>query len=98
MQDRFAARCVGAGFNRRAAKRSSILLPAGVVFPFRVPFELRLVEVNLPQVAGAVSLSLVIKMWRRRITALPSSRHRFGMDRRTELHDGDKTVAGGSIN
>ena len=45
-----------------------------MVFPFGVPLELGRVEVDFPQVAGAVPLGLIVEVLRFRVAALAARR------------------------
>jgi hypothetical protein len=69
-----------------------------MVLALSVSFELRAIEIHVSQVAGAVSLRLIVEMPRRRISALSAGGHGFGLHSPTELDDGHKAVTAGAVN
>ncbi len=75
--------------------------PAGlfarVICSGSVPFQLRGIKVNIPQVAGAISCCLIIEMFGCRIAAFAAGCDRFCADGFAELDYGDKAVAAGAI-
>src|SRR5690606_14440990 len=64
---------------------------------FRVAFELFGPEVHLAQVAGAVTLGLVVEVRRRRVAAFAARGHRARADLVAELHRGNEAVAAGAV-
>ena len=61
-------------------------------------FELRAVEIQIPQVTRTVPLRLIIEVRGRRIAAFSTRGHGFGAHRFAELDDGHKAVAAGPVN
>src|SRR5436309_835646 len=68
-----------------------------MILPFGVPLHLRAVKVDFPQVAGAVSLGLIVEVTGTGMAALATGCHRLGPHLFTEFHDGNKAVAACTI-
>src|SRR5213082_2493450 len=64
-----------------------------MVLPLGVPLELRAVEVDLPQVAGAVPPGLIVEMRRFRMAALAPGCDCLGAHGLAELDHGDEAIA-----
>src|SRR2546425_8304065 len=73
------------------------LLVPGMVFALGVPFELRSIEIDVPEIARRVADGLVIEVRRTGMTTLPTRGHRFRPHAVAELHDRDEAVAVGPI-
>ncbi len=70
---------------------------SGMVLALGVTFQLRPVEVHLPQVAGAVALRLIIEMRGCGSAAFAAGAYGPGPDGLAELDDSDETVAAGAV-
>src|SRR5262252_8456395 len=68
-----------------------------VVLAFRVPLQLRRVEVDLSQIARGVTFRLVIEVWRLRVAAFAAGRHGSRVHRRAELDNRDEAVAADTV-
>src|SRR5471030_3254073 len=73
------------------------LLTPWMVLALRVARELRRIEVDVAQIARAVSLGLIVEVLRLRVAALAAGRHRLRAHRVAELDDGDEAVAGVAV-
>src|SRR4029077_11682954 len=78
----------------RQSARESL---AGMVLPFDVRLYLRLVEVDLTQIAAGVARRLIVEVRRLRIAALAAGGHRPRAQAVAELDDGDEAVAAGAV-
>src|SRR6185437_9868560 len=73
-------------------------LPASrMILPLRMSLELRPVEVHRAKIPARVARDLVAEVWRRRITALASRRHRSRPHAVGELHDRYEAVPARAI-
>src|SRR5207247_2253450 len=79
-----------------ALSRESSLLPR-MILPLDVPFQLRAVEVHIPQIARAISRGLIVEVWRLGIAALPAGRDGPGLHAIAELDYGHEAVAAGAV-
>jgi len=70
---------------------------AGMVLPLRVTGQLGSVKINLAQVAGCITLRLVVKVLRFWIAAFAARRHRHRANSVAELHYSHEAVAAGSV-
>src|SRR6476660_1326204 len=81
----------------KASSRFLIYSLAGLVFPLRVSFQLRAVEVNFSKPSRTVPFRLVIEVRRRCTSALTSSSHRSRPNPVAEFDDRNEAVAACSI-
>src|SRR5213593_1549661 len=65
-----------------------------MILALDVPFQLRSVEVHVPEVTGGIAGSLIAEMARLGIATLSAGRDSFRSDRRAEFDGRDKAVAG----
>src|SRR5205085_9256368 len=82
---------------RRAASLCPTPSLAGMVGAFSVTREVRLVEIDRPQIPRCIALGLVVEMGRVRMAALAAGGDRPGAQPRAEFDDGDEAVAAGAV-
>ena len=68
-----------------------------MVFPLRMPLQLRAVEVDVPQVPGAVPQRLIVEVSGLWVTALAPRGHGLGAHAVSELDHRNETISTGSI-
>jgi hypothetical protein len=69
-----------------------------MILTLSVTFELRAVEIHVPQIACAVAFRLIIEVGRRWIAARSAGGHGFGSHSLAEFDDGHKAVAACPVN
>src|SRR5204863_6964258 len=72
------------------------LLPR-MILPLDVPFQLRAVEVHVPQIARAVSRGLIVEVGRLGIAALAAGRYGPGLHAVAELDHRHEAVSAGAV-
>src|ERR1700722_12220432 len=70
---------------------------SGVILPLGVVLEIGAIEVDLAQIARAVSLRLIVEMRGGRIAALTACGHGLCVDFVAELNDRDEAVSAGAV-
>src|SRR6202044_1939341 len=66
--------------------------PARLILPLHMPLQIGAIEINIPQPTRAILLSLIVKVRRRYVPTLATSRHSLRPHPLSKLNHRNKTI------